>query len=247
MRNDTHAFDLLPEYALGSLEENEARQVAEHLAGCSVCREEMAAYQRVTDQLLLAVPEQTPAGELKARLMERIQRLGKDAQRPHETKRVPQPSRWRIPKGLIPVGALAGLLVILILSVSNLMLWQRLNRQEVITGPLGMRAIVLQNTSAAADASAFVVMGANGENGVLVVDHLPPLDESQEYQVWLVKERGRTSAGTFGVDEDGYRGLRLDAPESLLTYSDVYVTVEPAGGSMEPTGAQVLMGSLFNP
>ncbi len=247
MLNDAHVFNLIPEYALGSLEQEEARNVAEHLAGCSVCREEMAAYQKVTDQLLLAVPEQTPSAELKARLMERIQRLGEDAQRPVEAKRLPQPNRGRIPQRLIPVGAFAGLLVILILAVSNLMLWQRLSRLEVITGPLGMRAIVLQNTSAASDASAFVVMGADGENGVLIVDHLPPLDESEEYQVWLVKDGVRTSGGTFAVDEDGYRGLRLDAPESLLTYSDVYVTVEPAGGSMEPTGAQVLTGSLFNP
>lgn len=247
MLNDAHVFNLIPEYALGSLEEEEARHVAEHLAGCSVCREEMAAYQKVTDQLLLAVPEQTPSGELKARLMERIHRLGEDAPRPGETKRTPQPSRWRVPQRLIPVGAFAGLLVILLLAVSNILLWQRLNRLEVITGPLGMRAIVLQNTSAASDASAFVVMGADGENGVLVVDHLPLLDESQEYQVWLVKDGVRTSGGTFAVDEDGYRGLRLDAPESLLTYSDVYVTVEPAGGSPAPTGAQVLLGSLFNP
>jgi anti-sigma-K factor RskA len=247
MLNNAHVFNLIPEYALGSLEEEDTRHVTEHLAGCSVCREELAAYQKVADRLLLAVPEQTPSVELKARLKERIHQLAKDASRPVETKRSAQPSRWRIPQRLIPVGTFAGLLVILLLAISNLMLWQRLNRLEVISGPLGMRAIVLQNTSAALDASAFVVMGADGENGVLVVDHLPPLKESQEYQVWLVKDGVRTSGGTFAVDEDGYRGLRLEAPESLLTYSDVYVTVEPAGGSAEPTGTQVLMGSLFNP
>lgn len=250
MQYDAHVFDLLPEYALGSLEENDARQVAEHLAGCSVCREEMAAYQKVADQLLLAIPEQTPSPKLKARLVERIHRLGEPALTTEgkvETKRTPQSRPWRIPQRLIQVGAFAGLLVILLLAVSNLMLWQRLNRLEVISGPLGMRAIVLQNTSAASDASAFVVMGADGKNGVLVVDRLPPLAESQEYQVWLMKDGVRTNGGTFSVDEDGYRGLRLSAPESLLTYSNLYVTVEPVGGSMTPTGAQVLMGSLFNP
>lgn len=239
MFNDAHIFDLLPEYALESLEESEARQVAEHLAECFACRQELAAYQRVADGLLLAVPADAPSAKLKSRLMARIHR-------PAE-KRVPQSSGWRIPQGWIPAGAFAGLLVIMILAVSNLLMWQRLNQMEVITGPLGMRAIALENTPDAAGASAFVVMGADGQNGVLVVDHLQPLEESQEYQIWLVKDGQLTSGGTFAVDEDGYRGMRLTAPESLLTYSDVYVTVEPAGGSAHPTGAQVLKGSLFNP
>ena len=238
MSNEVHVFDLIPEYALGSLDAMEARQVAAHLADCVACRQELDAYQQVADQLMLAVPHETPSAELKARLMDRI---GGPA-----VKRTPQPNRWQVPQRWIPAGAFAGLLVILLLAVSNLMLWQRLNHLEVITGPLGMRAITLQNTAAASSASAFVVMGADGNNGVLVVDHLMPLDENHEYQIWLVKNGVSTSGGTFVVDEDGYRGMRLTAPDSLLTYSDVFVTVEPVGGSASPTGAQVLVGSLYN-
>ena len=54
MRIDPHISDLLPEYVLGSLEENEARQVAEHLAECHSCRAELVAYQQVADQLVAA-------------------------------------------------------------------------------------------------------------------------------------------------------------------------------------------------
>jgi anti-sigma-K factor RskA len=111
---------------------------------------------------------------------------------------------------------------------------------------LGMRAIALQNTDAASQASGFVVISADGDDGAMVVDNLPVLDASQEYQVWLVRDGVTIDAGVFSVDEGGYRGLRLTAPESLLLYSSVAVTVEPAGGSKAPTGAQVLNGSLFN-
>lgn len=239
MSNDVHVFELIPEYTLGSLDENEAQQVAEHLAACVACRQELSSYQRVADELLLAVPMHDPSPDLKGRLTARIDRLA--------PKRDPEPSGWRIPQRWFPAGAFAGLLLILILAVSNLMLWQRLNQLEVITGPLGMRAIVLSNTPAATEASAFVVMGADGNNGVLVVDHLQPLDANYEYQIWLVKNGASISGGTFTVDEEGYRGMRLSAPDSLLTYSDVFVTVEPVGGSAMPTGAQVLQGSLFNP
>lgn len=238
MINDLHVFESLPAYALGSLDEEEARAVREHLTGCYVCRQELAAFQRVADQLPLALPPARPSSELRERLLDRVQRLN--------VKQTRQAAGWHFPNRLLPVGALAGLLLILLLAVSNVLLWQRLNT-EVITGPLGMRAIALQNTTAAASASGFVVMGADGQNGVLIVDKLPPLDGAHEYQVWLVRDAGYTGGPVFSVDETGYRGVRLQAPDSLLSYSAVWVTVEPAGGSAQPTGEQVLNGSLFNP
>jgi anti-sigma-K factor RskA len=238
MLNDTHVLESLPAYVLGSLDEEEARQVMEHLAGCYLCRKELTAFQKVTDQLSLAVPEALPSDDLKPRLMVRIQGL--------DTKRVSKSTGWRFPRRLVPVSAFAGLLLIVLLAFSNLLLWQKINNLEVFTGPRGMRAIALQNTDAAPDASGFVIIGADGQNGVLVVDKLPPLDATREYQVWLIRDSSNTNSAVFSVDESGYRGMRLTAPESLLRYSAVKVTIEPAGGSTEPTGEQVLNGSLFN-
>jgi anti-sigma-K factor RskA len=239
MSNDLHILDSLPAYALGSLDEEEARSVAEHLSGCFLCRQELSAFQEIADQLPLAVPDALPSDALKPRLMERIQNLN--------VKQPTQSVSRRFPQRLLPIGALAGLVLILLLAFSNLMLWQRLNNLEVLTGPLGMRAITLQNTEDAPTASGFVIMGADGLNGVLVVDKLKQLDTTREYQVWLVRDATYTGGTVFSVDETGYRGLRLEAPESLLTYSSVLVTVEPAGGSPHPTGEQVLTGSLHNP
>ena len=239
MLNDLHVLESIPAYVLGSLEEGEARLVTEHLAGCTICRKELESYQTVADQLLLALPETTPPAELKVRLLEKVQRLS--------GKRAPQPARWRLPSWLFPVGASAGLLLIVALAVSNVMLWGQVRNSEVLRGPLGMRAITLQNTVAAVGASGFVIISADGQNGVLVVDQLPALDAAHEYQVWLLRDSELTSGAVFSVDESGYRGLRIVAPDSLLTYSSVRVTVEPKGGSTNPTGADMLTGSLFNP
>jgi anti-sigma-K factor RskA len=239
MLNDLHVLESLPAYALGSLDEEEARSIAEHLAGCYLCRQELNAFQAVADQLPLAVPDESPSDELRPRLMERVQ--GLNVKRPVES------GRQHLPKRLLPIGALAGLALILLFAFSNLLLWQKLNDLEVLTGPLGMRAIALQNTEAAPSSSGFVIMGADGLNGVLVVDKLPQLDATREYQVWLVRDATYTGGPVFSVDETGYRGIRLEAPENLLTYSSVLVTVEPAGGSPDPTGEHVLNGSLHNP
>ena len=239
MLNGKHVLESLPAYVLGSLEDEEARLVAEHITVCGLCRKELDAYQIVADQLSLAVPDAPPSVELKSRLMERIQNLNR--------KPGSQSTGWRLPRRLIPAGILAGLLLIVLLAFSNLLLWQRLKNLEVLTGPLGMRAIALQNSDEAPGASGFVIVGADGRNGVLVADQLPPLDEAYEYQVWLERDGKYTNGAVFSVDEDGYRGMRITAPESLLMYSSVQVTIEPAGGSDAPMGRQVLIGSLFNP
>ena len=235
---EMHVLESLPAYALGALDASEAKMVAQHLAGCHICRSELQVFQEVAGQIALAAPQAELSGDLKPRLMERIHTLNQGQARP---------KRWQFTGRLRPIGAMVGLILIAILAVSNLMLWQRLNQLEVLAGPLGMRAIALQNTESAPTASGFVIVSADGENGVLVVDELPALDAQREYQLWLVRNGSNTSGAVFSVDESGYRGMRIESPQSLLLYSSVLVTIEPVGGSVEPQGEQVLTGSLFNP
>ena len=237
MTDNPHVLESLPAYALSSLDEGEARQVSEHLAGCHMCRTELNAFQNVASQVALAAPEAIPSENLRRRFIERIGEI-KSTHREHVA--------IRAPRRLIPIGGLIGALLIFVLLASNLFLWQKLNTLEVLSGPMGMRAITLQNTESAPGASGFVIISSDGLEGVLVVDELPTLDANYEYQLWL-ENGGTTSGAVFLVDETGYRGLRIEAPQSLLSYSSVRITIEPLGGSDSPTGDTVLNGSLFNP
>lgn len=239
MTDQTHVLELLPAYAIGSLDPDEAQQVAEHLAACTLCRQELTAYQSVADRLALTLAGTTasPSPQLKQRLMEQL---------PSRERTPPVRQGWNLMR-LLPAGGVLALIMIAVLAVSNLMLWQRLQNLDVLSGPRGMRAIALQSTDAAPQASAFMIVGTDGKNGVLVVDQMPQLAEGREYQLWLQRNGEVTSGGIFAVDEDGYRGMRVEAPDSLLSYSSCNVTVEPAGGSEYPTGEEVLAGSLFNP
>src|SRR5215207_6993004 len=101
MPDDIHVLESLPAYALGSLDQEEARLVAEHLAGCFMCRAELSEFQTVVDHLGLVVPDVSPPADLKSRLMERVR----------GPSRRPSPStRWHFPQRLLPVGGLVGLL-----------------------------------------------------------------------------------------------------------------------------------------
>src|SRR5689334_18557610 len=103
MSEETHVLDLLPAYALDSLEPDEVRRVEEHLSACLICRNESNAFQTVAHELSFAAPNALPSPELKNRLLQRVQ-----ATRPEPRVTVPVPSRSWLER-LLPAWSLASL------------------------------------------------------------------------------------------------------------------------------------------
>ena len=236
-----HVLELLPAYAIGSLDSDEIRRVEEHLLSCLLCRDDSSALREVTSQLSLTAPLAVPSADLKARLLKRVH-----VTQSHKDTAPQTPTRPLLER-LLPAWGLASLFLIVVLAGFSFSLWQRMDQLEFSTSPGGMRAVPLSPADATSMATGFVLISDDGKNGALVVDGLPPLSEDQEYQVWLVKDGERTSGALFSTDENHYGGTRIRAPLSLLEYSAVGITVEPAGGSPHPTGEQVLAGLLMNP
>jgi anti-sigma-K factor RskA len=239
--SNEHVLDSLPAYALGSLDADEARHVEDHLSSCWICRDESNSFQTVAEQLSFAAPPTAPSPDLKKRLMQRVQTA-----RPAQPVRVQSTKRPWLER-LLPVWGLASLCLLIGLVGSNLFLWQRLNQLPAGMTSLGMRAVPLSAPVEGSTATGFVLISADGEDGALIVDGLPPLEEGQQYQLWLIRDGQRTSGAVFSTDENSYGGTRIRAPLSLLEYSSVGITIEPEGGSAQPTGTKVLGGPLFNP
>jgi len=239
MSTEAHVLDLLPAYTLDCLDEDETVLVSEHLAVCADCRAELQAYQSTVDQLALAQSEVAPPPNLRTQLMTRVQ--------PSPFPSQPRLSWWDslaiFLRRTAPAWGVAGLLVILILGVSNFWLRQQLNQQAEPQTEI-MRTVALSGTAVVPDASGLVVISLDGEHGTLVVDGLPPLDESHQYQLWLIEDGQRQSGGVFSVDQEGYGALWVSSPEPLSNYSAIGITIEPAGGSPGPTGDKVMGGSL---
>ena len=72
----------------------------------------------------------------------------------------------------------------------------------------------------------------------LLVDNLPVLPGDQDYQLWYMNNGGATSAGTFDSSGDGTVWRVLDG--TMHTGDQVGVTVEPTGGSDQPTGDPIV-------
>jgi anti-sigma-K factor RskA len=142
-----------------------------------------------------------------------------------------------------PVWGLASLLLIAALAISNVWLWQQLQRAPA-SAPGILPTIRLTGTQAAPDATGLLVLSQDGQHGTVVVDRLPVLSDDWEYQLWLIKDGQRTSGGVFSVNQDGYGWLWIKSPQPLSSYSGFGITIEPFGGSPAPTGDKVLGTAL---
>jgi anti-sigma-K factor RskA len=216
--------------------------VADHLADCAACRAELRVVEAVISELALTVPEVDPPAALKGRLMARVQPPR------HATVSQPSPSWWQRWAGLTrraaPVWSLVSLVLLLGLTLLNLQLWQQAQRPRMAVGPEGMRAIALDNTGQAPGAAGFMLIGTDGREGAVVVDKLPVLAETQEYQIWMIRDGEQISGALMTVDEVGYGGRRVTAPLPLADYAAIDITIEPAGGSPKPTGERILAAQI---
>ena len=76
-----------------------------------------------------------------------------------------------------------------------------------------------------------------------VVYTMPPPKPGMTYQVWLVTDSAKISAGTFNPDSRGHAFMQAKYALDRNALKAVAVTEEPAGGMPSPTGPIVVSGS----
>ena len=238
---EEHVFDLIPGYALGILDEDEKKHVDEHLAGCKTCQTEVQSYKLVMDELPMGVRTSTPPPGLKAKVMAQAA----DTQQSSISSQAV--GFWEALRNAFisraPAWGALSLVIILALAISNILLWQQISSLRIQTQH-ELTSIAMRGTDITPKASGVLVMSIDGEYGVLVVDRLPQLDSTEQYQLWLIQDGERTNGGVFSVNDEGYGSLLVSSDQHLSSFSAFGVTVEPAGGSPGPTGVKVLGGEL---
>ncbi len=237
MSTEEHVFDQLPAYALGSLDEQEALHVTRHLEGCSICRAELTTYQAVTDQLGLGAPVIAPPASLRQKVLQAVTEQSQAQQLAQRKGGLLQTLRlWFTPMRL------AGTLLVLILAASNLFLWQQAQQIHAANQVAEFSTVALVGTSADPQARGMIVISQTGQYGTLVVENLRPLDANHQYQLWLNQHGQHTNGGVFSITGDGYTSTLIWSPQALNQYTGFGITIEPTGGSPQPTGEKVLGG-----
>jgi anti-sigma-K factor RskA len=112
----------------------------------------------------------------------------------------------------------------------------------ITTGGDDTRTVPAKVTLASAPA-ARASLDVTGDDGRLKVSGFPPAGSDRVYQVWLVKGKNKpASAGLFRVPANGQATFAI--PESMKDVDQVMVSVEPGGGSDQPTSTPVAAASM---
>lgn len=112
-----------------------------------------------------------------------------------------------------------------------------------ITAPgVATRRLVAVNDGSQASGEMYMYPG--NREAVVLFRELPALEPGQVYQFWLANESGQIAAGTLQAGKDGLARLHVTAPREVNAFNQVMLTVEPEGGSQEPSDEVVLEGVL---
>lgn len=235
---------LLPAYALGALDRADFALVERHLEECGQCRKELTQYQAMADDLLLATPTVEPPQRLRDTLAKSLPTAAHDKTHQHAARR-----KRRLIAGLAYAATVVVLIAANLIQMNNvqelMVAQQRLDEHNrAFESAMAMMAspetaiISIDQGSV----SGFFMFYAEGNQAVLNLQGLMPVLEQQSYQIWLIRpDQTRVSAGVFRIDKAGDDFIiEINSPDAFETYTGMGITVEPAGGSLGPTGPRVI-------
>jgi anti-sigma-K factor RskA len=264
--------ELCPIYALGSLDGEEVREFEAHLkSGCPECELQVKEFAELTASIPQALPDVLPSHDLKDRL---LMRLDQELPKRTGVELKPEAGlapKMKPPKrsGWLPwaCAAAAGIaLAVSLLNVSRLnrdrsvqdartqqllrdlqTLQAELQKEKSVTDFLrqpGVRVTPLAGTDKSPQAAGKILWSARERKAMFYASRLPPAPQGKTYQLWIIAGDKPFDAGIFSVDPQGNGFLKVDSLAEADKAQKFAVTLEPAGGVPQPTGAMHLLGSL---
>lgn len=259
--------ELGPLYAIGALDEETARALDIFLRTATPAQKiEFAEWQEIAAMLPMALPQPEVSAQIKDRLLKRIATEDGSAVSerkastiyssnakalPFQTKQRPTTSiqRWLFMAATVALAFSSGYLawqnnkITEQLSDSNFKL-RALQRQfEAFFSP-STRVISMDGVESP-KAHAKVVWNTESQTWEVHIKNLPAPPSDKDYQLWYVTADAKINAAVFRTGENGSLELKLNVPpEALNGLAATAVTLEPRGGSAQPTGKFHLLAKI---
>lgn len=246
----THDLHVLTgAYALDALDGSEQERFARHLRRCQACSHEVRGLREVATSLAIAASAQTPAG-----LRDQVLHLASQTRQlppelTHHARR-----RWWSPRSfrftgpwltwmprLAAVTAVVAVAAAVVLGITLSGTQQQLNSQRSHSAAI---AAVLAApdartvTGAVAGGSATVVLSASLHKLVVSTSGMAALPSGKVYELWLISPAAANRAGLLPAAVSGRTAPVLAS--GLVSGEVLGVTIEPAGGTSQPTTKPIL-------
>jgi hypothetical protein len=239
----------LYEYLTGEGTDMHRKRFERHLETCSACKEESAIWKEVWDHLADDVELIEPPEDLKDAVLLPLFKKEDSFLEP----------MWKVKpsiyKSSLKIGIGAALLAAVFLSGWLLRDGQLKfgNKQEAsVQIPANIETLFHLTAqrengkfedSPRAYGVACLVRSDGAEQLVVYVFGSPQTHDGEAYQVWLLNNGDRTSAGTFTVGSSGIGIMTLPLKEGIPTIDSVGVTLEPDSYSSAPRGPKMFGSS----
>lgn len=114
---------------------------------------------------------------------------------------------------------------------------------NAVLSSTGSRVIDLKGLDAAPSASAKVYWDVQNNRWVVASD-LPPPPAGKVYQLWFVTAEAKISAGLIKSDQKGHGLTLVSLPKGVERLAAAAITLEPEGGSAQPTMPIYALGAV---
>ena len=218
-------------YVLDAVSDAERKEFERHLQHCPTCDAEVRGL-RETAARLARTCAMTPPARMEQQVLAATYRtrqlLPLPADRPHRIPRIP-----RIPRRVAVLAAAAGVAVAAGLGITQLSAQHQLDQARataiarVVTAPDAR----VDTAPTSAGGSVTVVTSAALHESVVSASGMASLPSGRVYQVWVMSRSGARSAGLI------HGGSLLAS--AVRPGDRIGITVEPAGGTAQPTTTPV--------
>jgi anti-sigma-K factor RskA len=230
MSTDVHT--LSGAYALDALSPEEAAEFRRHLDGCQACRDEVRELQSAAARMG-AAQASAPPPDLKARILAAADRTPQQPPAGVVTSiQKPAPRRW-----VAWVGAAAAAIVLITGGAVGIGMLSEEDGTNLAEGVVRVfEAEDARTATVETENGGKLTVGVSPARNEMAVDTsgLPELEEGQVYQLWAVQGEEMVSAAVLADPESG-AAMGMPAKQT-----QVALTVEPEGGSDQPTSAPIV-------
>ncbi len=232
MSTDLHT--LSGAYALNALSPEEAEQFRRHLEACTACSQEVRELQQAAATMGSSEAVAPPA-YLKQRVLTAADRTPQLP--PHATRgNVIKVARHRW--GALVLAAAAAVAVIVGGSIGISQMGDERPGEQSLLAETVVKVFDAEDAHKATmdtkNGGKISVATSPGLGEMAVdTDELPPLDEQHVYQLWAIQKGTVSSVGI--LEREKGAAMEMPTPDT-----EVAITVEPAGGSAQPTTEPIM-------
>lgn len=215
--------ELSAAYALDALDPQEREEFELHLSTCEQCRADVASFTGTAAALAYAAPPAEPPALLRAEILRQA--------REDRPSAVVLPFRRRRLEVALSSGLAVAAAAAIVLGIWASSLHGKVDQQRSALSAREQAVTILGDPLA----SRRPLRGAGGQlvvdrsRGVLVMQGVAAAPKGKTYEAWVIKDGVTKPAGLFSNGQD----VLLTQP--VERGAVVAVTVEPAGGSPQPT------------